>query len=76
MGSDGQQVKMALLHWVNTFDIEGSPHTIRCFEELSDGIIVYKILLEIDPAFFRSAMGATPVENGLSNWVLRLNNGI
>ncbi|EMR08078.1 hypothetical protein PNEG_03518 [Pneumocystis murina B123] len=74
MGPDNEHVKMALLHWINTFDIEKSQHTIRCFEELSDGIIIYKILLEIDPVFFRNAIGATPVENGLSNWVLRLNN--
>ncbi|KTW26139.1 hypothetical protein T552_03032 [Pneumocystis carinii B80] len=75
MNPEEERVKMALFHWINTFDIDRTDHEIRCFEELSDGIIIYKILLEIDPSFFHNTIEAIPVDNGIANRAYRLNNG-
>ncbi|KAG5439140.1 hypothetical protein PCANB_001439 [Pneumocystis canis] len=74
MLSDIESLKTAFLYWINTFNTEDTMYAIHSLDELCDGIVVYRILIEIDPIFFRNAIGATPVENGPSNWVLRLNN--
>ncbi|KTW29569.1 uncharacterized protein T551_02185 [Pneumocystis jirovecii RU7] len=74
METDEKSLETALLYWINTFDTDDTTHAIRSMDKLCDGVVIYRILIDIDSLFFHSAIGATPTENGPSNWVLRLNN--
>ncbi|KAG5518885.1 hypothetical protein PMAC_002416 [Pneumocystis sp. 'macacae'] len=74
MTTDQKSLETALLYWINTFNTDDTTHAIRSIDKLCDGIVIYRILIDIDTLFFRSAIGITPIENGPSNWVLRLNN--
>ncbi|KAI8372965.1 uncharacterized protein BYT42DRAFT_500540 [Radiomyces spectabilis] len=58
----------AFVEWINSFD--HLPYTCEHISQLSDGVLLRDILLDIDPKWFRSMHS---VDMG-DNWVFKVNN--
>ncbi|RAO70641.1 uncharacterized protein BHQ10_006653 [Talaromyces amestolkiae] len=61
-------VAKVLLEWINSFSLG---KTIRDTEELSDGIILWEILQDIDPQYFLDEL---PERNPSDHWVTKWQN--
>lgn len=64
------EASTAILKWINTFNISSECTSIS---ELSDGIIIHKMLCEIGPEYFESTTLVSP-EIDTDNWLLRAGN--
>ncbi|KAG2421607.1 hypothetical protein HFD88_005582 [Aspergillus terreus] len=61
-------VTQALLEWINSFALG---KTIRTTDELTDGIIIWEILQDIDPQYFLDEL---PDRNTPDHWLSKLQN--
>ncbi|KAL5362940.1 hypothetical protein BJX96DRAFT_154903 [Aspergillus floccosus] len=61
-------VTQALLEWINSFALG---KTIRTTDELTDGIIIWEILQDIDPQYFLDEL---PDRNSPDHWLSKLQN--
>ncbi|KAI9316295.1 hypothetical protein BX666DRAFT_225162 [Dichotomocladium elegans] len=58
----------AYVEWINTF--ENISHKCRHISDFSNGIILFEVLADIDPKWFKLIRSADVGEN----WVLKINN--
>lgn len=71
MSSKQQTVAAALTDWINACPIEPK---ISDLKELSDGVVIAKVLLDIDPYYFKTAAASSEGGGGAppgAHWVLR-----
>ncbi|KAH0612235.1 uncharacterized protein H6S33_010287 [Morchella sextelata] len=71
MSSKQQTVAAALTDWINACPIEPK---ISNLKELSDGVVIAKVLLDIDPYYFKTAAASSEGGGGAppgAHWVLR-----
>lgn len=61
-------VAKVLLEWINSFSLG---KTVKDTEELSDGILLWEILQDIDPQFFLDEL---PERNPSDHWVTKWQN--
>ena len=61
-------VTKVLLEWVNSFSLG---KTLRSVDELSDGIILWEVLQDIDPQYF---LDEIPERNPSEHWVSKWQN--
>ncbi|KAJ5576306.1 hypothetical protein N7535_003232 [Penicillium sp. DV-2018c] len=61
-------VTKVLLEWINSFSLG---KTLRSIDELTDGIILWEILQDIDPQYFLEEI---PERNSTDHWVARWQN--
>lgn len=61
-------VTKVLLEWINSFSLG---KTLRATDELTDGIILWEILQDIDPQFFLEEI---PERNPSDHWVAKWQN--
>ncbi|XP_015904868.1 protein Hook homolog 3 isoform X2 [Parasteatoda tepidariorum] len=61
----------SLINWVRTFNIEGIPTTA---EHFTDGVIISKVLNNIDQEFFDDGWLAKIKTDAGSNWRLKVSN--
>ncbi|KAJ5319391.1 uncharacterized protein N7506_012095 [Penicillium brevicompactum] len=61
-------VTKVLLEWINSFSLG---KTLRTTDELTDGIILWEILQDIDPQFFLEEI---PERNSTDHWVAKWQN--
>ncbi|KAJ5090388.1 hypothetical protein N7532_009072 [Penicillium argentinense] len=61
-------VTQALLEWINSFSLG---KTLRATEDLTDGIILWEILQDIDPQYF---LDEIPERNPGEHWVAKWQN--
>ncbi|KAJ5888846.1 hypothetical protein N7495_008887 [Penicillium taxi] len=67
MASDHTVTKV-LLEWINSFSLG---KTLRAVDELTDGIILWEILQDIDPQYF---LDEIPERNPENHWVAKWQN--
>lgn len=61
-------VTKVLLEWINSFSLG---KTLRATDELTDGIILWEVLQDIDPQFF---LDEIPERNPSDSWVAKWQN--
>src|ERR1700712_3391569 len=61
-------VTKVLLEWINSFSLG---KTLRATDELTDGIILWEILQDIDPQYFLEEI---PERNASDHWVTKWQN--
>ncbi|BCR83863.1 putative microtubule binding protein HOOK3 [Aspergillus chevalieri] len=61
-------VTKVLLEWINSFSLG---KTLRATDELTDGIIVWEVLQDIDPQYF---LDEIPERNPSDHWVAKWQN--
>ncbi|KAJ5874494.1 Microtubule binding protein HOOK3 [Penicillium soppii] len=61
-------VTKVLLEWINSFSLG---KTLRATDELTDGIIIWEILQDIDPQYFLEEI---PERNSSDHWVAKWQN--
>ncbi|KAL1917218.1 uncharacterized protein VTP21DRAFT_4874 [Calcarisporiella thermophila] len=64
-----EQSSSAFVEWINTF-ADSISHSIHHISELSDGIVLFEVLADIDPKWFKAIRQADIGDN----WVLKFNN--
>ncbi|KAI7877130.1 hypothetical protein K492DRAFT_17258 [Lichtheimia hyalospora FSU 10163] len=62
------EAEAAFIEWINSFD--NISHKCRHISDLSNGIILFEVLADIDPKWFKLIRSADVGEN----WVLKINN--
>lgn len=67
MASEHTVIK-ALLEWINSFSLG---KTLRATDELTDGIILWEVLQDIDPQYFLDEL---PEQNPTDHWVAKWQN--
>ncbi|KAJ9641784.1 hypothetical protein H2199_004997 [Coniosporium tulheliwenetii] len=65
------ELASALLQWVNSFDEVHKP--VGSWKELEDGQILWKILVDLDPAYFQGEL-PEPDRKSADNWIPRWQN--
>lgn len=61
-------VTKVLLEWINSFSLG---KTLRATDELTDGVIIWEVLQDIDPQFFLDEL---PERNQTEHWVAKWQN--
>ena len=61
-------VSKVLLEWINSFSLG---KTLRAIDELTDGIILWEVLQDIDPQYF---LDEIPERNPSDHWVAKWQN--
>jgi protein HOOK3 len=61
-------VTKVLLEWINSFSLG---KTLRAIDELTDGIILWEILQDVDPQYFLEEI---PERNSSDHWVAKWQN--
>ncbi|KAF2454400.1 hypothetical protein BDY21DRAFT_102988 [Lineolata rhizophorae] len=64
--------KGALMQWLNTFDLGGA--TVRDWRDLSDGRLLWRVLRDIDPAYFHGDLPEPDPAAAADNWIPRWQN--
>jgi protein HOOK3 len=73
MGSS-EALSKALIEWVNTFDL---PKHVGGWKELLDGVIIWRILNDIDPDYFHGPLPeaeAGETNNWIPKWTNRMSD--
>ncbi|KAG4304506.1 hypothetical protein PORY_002216 [Pneumocystis oryctolagi] len=65
-----KSLKEAFLHWINTFNTHKEEDIVHSINQLCDGVIIYRILMEIDSLFFQNAIHTISAENKPLDWIL------
>ncbi|EON61824.1 hypothetical protein W97_01041 [Coniosporium apollinis CBS 100218] len=65
------ELASALLQWVNSFNEVHKP--VGSWKELEDGQILWKILVDLDPAYFQDEL-PEPDRKSADNWIPRWQN--
>ena len=70
MMGNSEELRSALLVWVNTFELQKD---VRDWSELLDGFVIWQILQDIDPEYFHGAL-PEPDAGQSTNWIPKWAN--